>query len=100
MQFACPACANRQPNEDPLEGSALFCMDGNNSLKRMQNFRRHEGQIVNVERADGRLRLSEFFLEASYVDIFKDEVKAKDSGKGKDLGKAKGKGKAKAKVYY
>lgn len=89
MRHACPACANRQPDEEPLEGSALFCIDGNNSLKRMQNFRRHGDQIVNVERPDKRNRMSDFFLEAIYVDQFKDEVKPKANSKGKGKGKGK-----------
>ncbi|KAL0058932.1 hypothetical protein AAF712_014375 [Marasmius tenuissimus] len=69
IQNVCPPCMYQLENEHPLEPAMLLAMDGNNSLK-----------MVDAEKRSGRARLDTRrlkhprWLDASTVDLFKDEV--------------------------
>lgn len=82
--YACPACVYKLAAEEELEFSMLLCMDGNESLKRMRRVRRigEESNKKNpkfeaIERHDNRIREARYFLEASEVNEFAGEVKAR-----------------------
>ncbi|KAK1235915.1 hypothetical protein PQX77_000848 [Marasmius sp. AFHP31] len=69
IQNVCPPCMYRLENEITLVPSILLAMDGNNSLK-----------MVDVDKRPGRARLDTRklqhprWLDATTVDVFKDEV--------------------------
>ncbi|KAM6494952.1 hypothetical protein JOM56_009575 [Amanita muscaria] len=69
---SCPACFYKLQGEPDLEFSVLFCMDGNNSLKRL-------GSIIRNcnPRLDSRTLDSDQWIPAEEVDAFKDEVRWK-----------------------
>lgn len=75
----CPCCAYRLENEEDAGAAMLVCMDGNNSLKRVQRRREREGgQSYVVELRDKRTRESPMFLERELVDRFKNEVRSQN----------------------
>lgn len=59
----------------------LVALDGNESLKRNEMQRRVfdksgiQTGVINIERADSRTRESLIFVDAAFVDRYKDEVK-------------------------
>lgn len=75
VQNACPCCQYELEGEAPLEHRILVTMDGNNSLKLVdESFRR------GLERADNRTGRSSKWLPPAYVDLFKDEVASQNKG--------------------
>lgn len=79
-QYECPCCTNWQPEEEELDYSMLFCMDGNESLKRHQRVRRRydtQGKetVEDTMRPDSRKRESIMYLEQEFVDKYKNEVR-------------------------
>ncbi|TFK46595.1 hypothetical protein OE88DRAFT_1638090, partial [Heliocybe sulcata] len=83
LKNACPACFYKLEDEPPLQFSFMCQMDGNNSLKRTNAaVRRQE------DRVDTRKMRSDYWLHASQVDQFKDEVKVRQSMHGKQKGMA------------
>lgn len=83
-QNECPCCANKQPGEEELDYAMLFCMDGNESLKRHQRVRRRydtQGKetIEDTTRPDSRKRESFLYLEQDYVDRYKNEVRHRNA---------------------
>lgn len=85
---ACPACVYKLDGEETLDHSMLLCMDGNESVKRMRRVRRigeesnkKDPKVRVVERYDDRTRGAAYFLEASEVDEFAHEVKARPKKK-------------------
>ena len=82
--YACPACVYKLEAEEALEHSMLLCMDGNESVKRMRRVKRigeeskqKDPKVRVVERYDDRTRGAAYFLEATEVDEFAHEVKAR-----------------------
>ncbi|KAH7917838.1 hypothetical protein BV22DRAFT_970049, partial [Leucogyrophana mollusca] len=65
LRHACPACTYVVQNEPKLIPSALRCMDGNNSAKRM------EGSGPT----DHRTFESQYFIPDAEVERFKDDVR-------------------------
>ncbi|KIY46277.1 hypothetical protein FISHEDRAFT_5241, partial [Fistulina hepatica ATCC 64428] len=68
-QLICAPCMYRLEGEVPLNPSMLFCCDGNNSLKLINEIFQ-PGQ----PRCDNRQLKSFYFLEPEEVDHFKDDV--------------------------
>ncbi|KIJ39953.1 hypothetical protein M422DRAFT_145220, partial [Sphaerobolus stellatus SS14] len=69
----CPACDYRLQDEPSLKYSKLICIDGNNSLRRVNlKFTREVETYI-----DTRKPRTDYWLFAEAVDMFKDEVKAK-----------------------
>ncbi|KZP18222.1 hypothetical protein FIBSPDRAFT_1046284 [Athelia psychrophila] len=69
VKNACPCCMYELEDEAPLEHRVLATMDGNNSLKLVdESYRR------GIERIDNRTGRSRKWLSPAYVDQFKDEV--------------------------
>lgn len=69
IQNACPCCMYELEDELPLEHHILTTMDGNNSLKLVdESYRR------GLERVDNRTGRSSKWLSPAYVDQYKDEV--------------------------
>ena len=76
---ACPPCKYKTCGEEKLKFSALFAIDGNESLKRV--YRTTAGETekappVSTARPDGRACKSRLFIEADEVNKFKNEVKS------------------------
>ncbi|RDX47631.1 hypothetical protein OH76DRAFT_1456691 [Lentinus brumalis] len=77
VKNSCPACSCKLEGEPDLDWDRMFCIDGNNSLKRI-------AKIGDREIADRReFTASDYYLLEEYVDRFKDEVK---STRGQDAG--------------
>lgn len=79
IKNACPCCMYELDNEVPLAHRILTTMDGNNSLKLVDDsFRR------GTQREDSRRGRAPKWLSAPYIDTFKDEVpsRAKHGGIG------------------
>lgn len=69
LRNACPCCMYELEGEEPLAHRILATMDGNNSLKLVDDsFRR------GTQRIDARTGRADFWLSEEYVDQFKDEV--------------------------
>ncbi|TFY56283.1 hypothetical protein EVJ58_g7737 [Rhodofomes roseus] len=68
---ACPACSFELEDEPALRWSRMFCLDGNNSLKRMAPTEKHKRGDMRV------LDDSDYFLSHEYVDTFAHEVKSR-----------------------
>ncbi|KAF7975664.1 hypothetical protein HWV62_8751 [Athelia sp. TMB] len=69
LKNACPCCMYELEGEEPLEHRILATMDGNNSLKLVdESFRR------GLERTDNRVGRSSKWLSPAYVNQYKDEV--------------------------
>ncbi|KAL6300787.1 hypothetical protein BKA93DRAFT_819255 [Sparassis latifolia] len=65
---ACPACTYRLDGEPDCRWDCMFCMDGNNSLKRI-------AQVGNRSRGDIRVYTdSDYYLPLEFVDKYADEV--------------------------
>lgn len=84
---ACPPCKYKTCGEEKLKFSALFAIDGNESLKRV--FRSKAGETegappVGIARPDGRACKTRLYVEAHDVNKFKNEVKSR-SGKAVSL---------------
>ena len=78
-RHACPCCVNKL-SEEKVDSSMLFCIDGNESLKRHQRTRRvlnASGSTIMEDstRPDSRARKSHNFLEQDEVDVYKNEVR-------------------------
>ncbi|PSR94368.1 hypothetical protein PHLCEN_2v4453 [Hermanssonia centrifuga] len=71
VKNACPACCYKLKSKPPLRFSRMFCVDGNNSLKRMATM----GERVV---ADTRVfESSNYYLPPDFVDRFANEVRGK-----------------------
>jgi hypothetical protein len=68
---SCPPCMYELEDEPSLPFSFMCEMDGNNSLKRTSGIVRDV-----VERPDVRGQRTDYWLQPSEVDVFKDEVKS------------------------
>ncbi|KAG1717677.1 hypothetical protein EDB19DRAFT_1899909 [Suillus lakei] len=79
MLNSCPACQYKLTDEPPLEFSILCACDGNNSAKLVDPAIRG-GQ----ERLDTRIGTSSIWLNESYVDAFKDEVRSARARQARD----------------
>lgn len=80
----CPPCTYKLQEDTPMEHSVLLAMDGNSSLKRVLRTRESaagDGELISIARPDNRNRISELFIEAAEVDVYKDEVKRKPESK-------------------
>ncbi|EPS93139.1 hypothetical protein FOMPIDRAFT_1033828 [Fomitopsis schrenkii] len=71
MLNACAPCLHKLTDEPPLKYSLLVAMDGNQSLKLVDETFRH-GSV----RQDGRTARTDIWLSHAEVDRFKDEVGA------------------------
>lgn len=71
MLNACTPCLYKLSNEPTLKYSLLVTMDGNQSLKLVDETFRH-GSL----REDGRAARTDIWLSRAEVDRFKDEVGA------------------------
>ncbi|KAG6809022.1 hypothetical protein H0H92_001927 [Tricholoma furcatifolium] len=66
---ACPPCSYELENEPPLRFSRMFVLDGNNSLKRVQNAGdRFVGDLRTFEGSD-------YYLSEDFVEKYANEVK-------------------------
>ena len=74
LRHACPACTYVLEDEPPLEFSMLIAMDGNESLKCMDQA---ATTFTNTEQKDFRVIPSDMYLPADKVNIFKYEVKSR-----------------------
>ncbi|KAG1719238.1 hypothetical protein EDB19DRAFT_1898796 [Suillus lakei] len=79
MLNSCPAFQYKLTDEPPLEFSILCACDGNNSAKLVDPAIRG-GQ----ERLDTRIGTSSIWLNESYVDAFKDEVRSARARQARD----------------
>ncbi|KAH9855188.1 hypothetical protein C2E23DRAFT_724520 [Lenzites betulinus] len=68
---ACPACCYKLEGEPAQSFSRLFCMDGNNSLKRMRPL---GGRKVGDDRV---FTDSDYYLPQGFVDAYANEVHSK-----------------------
>ncbi|OBZ77055.1 hypothetical protein A0H81_02986 [Grifola frondosa] len=67
---ACPACSYKLKDEPKLRFGRMYCVDGNNSLKRI-------AQVGNRVAGDTRIYgESDYFLSKEYVDRYANEVPA------------------------
>ncbi|KLO06443.1 hypothetical protein SCHPADRAFT_917527 [Schizopora paradoxa] len=81
---ACPPCKYKTCGEEKLKFSALFAIDGNESLKRVfrsQADASEDSPPVSTARPDGRACTSRLYIEAEDVNKFKDEVKGRQKAK-------------------
>ncbi|THH23215.1 hypothetical protein EUX98_g7960 [Antrodiella citrinella] len=70
-KHACPPCGYVLKDEPPLRFSRMYCIDGNDSLKRMAS-------TGTRDLADRRVfQDSDYFLPRAYVDKYAHEVKAR-----------------------
>ena len=76
---ACPACCYSLEGEPVLHWSRMFCLDGNNSLKRIAPTAKHQQGDMRV------LEDSDYYLSRDYVDRFANEVQSRRMEKGKDV---------------
>lgn len=76
---ACPACSYTLEGEPPLRWSRMFCLDGNNSLKRIAPTAKHQQGDMRV------LDDSDYFLSRDYVDRFANEVSSRTSAASQDV---------------
>ena len=82
LQHACPACTHKLEGEPELEFALLFCMDGNNSAKRIPRrapgVQRPEDDDIavgdNNERPDSRKVEGDYYLSRKRVDRWDKEV--------------------------
>lgn len=76
LRHACPACTYKLKNEHPLLYKLLFCMDGNDSLKRiLRRFKEEDGSTgPTKERLDSRTIDGDFYLAKSEVDKWANEA--------------------------
>ena len=67
-----PPCAYALSDEPPQRWARIFCLDGNNSLKRLKAcaLKKQEGDTRVFEASD-------YFLPHSYVDRFAHEVRSR-----------------------
>ncbi|KAG1723398.1 hypothetical protein EDB19DRAFT_1898083 [Suillus lakei] len=79
MLNSCPACQYKLTDEPPLEFSILCACDSNNSAKLVDPAIRG-GQ----ERLDTQIGTSSIWLNESYVDAFKDEVRSARTRQARD----------------
>ncbi|KAI0371572.1 hypothetical protein BV20DRAFT_1035216 [Pilatotrama ljubarskyi] len=70
VQNLCPACCYVLEDEPPLVWGHMYCIDGNNSLKRIAKFGHRE--VADTRDFDE----SDYYLPAAWVDQFKDEVRS------------------------
>ena len=68
---ACPPCGYALADEPPQRWARIFCIDGNNSLKRLK------ASALNKQEGDTRVfAASDYFLSCDYVDGFAHEVQS------------------------
>ncbi|KAG1833208.1 hypothetical protein F4604DRAFT_1694518 [Suillus subluteus] len=79
MLNSCPACQYKLTDEPPLEFSILCACDGNNSAKLVD-----PAICGGQERLDTRIGTSSIWLNESYVDAFKDEVRSARTRQARD----------------
>lgn len=81
LKHACPACTHKLEDEPELEFSMLFCMDGNNSVKRIPcqapGVQKPEDDDITVgvnnERPDSRKVEGDYYLSRKIVDRWSKE---------------------------
>lgn len=68
---SCPPCAYTLADEPPQKWARVFCLDGNNSLKRLK------ASALKKQEGDTRVfEVSDYFLPCTYVDRFAHEVRS------------------------
>lgn len=75
LKNACAPCLHKLENEPPLKFSLLCSMDGNSSLKLVDQVIR-SGEALH----DNRQPRTDMWLSPEYVNLFKDEVKSRQVG--------------------
>jgi hypothetical protein len=76
MKNSCPPCHYKLDNEPDMVYEVQCEMDGNNSLKRMDEAVRHGAKSV-----DKRRPRTDYWQTAEEVDVYKDEVTPRTKAK-------------------
>jgi hypothetical protein len=76
MKNSCPPCHYKVEDEPAMTFAVQKEMDGNNSLKRMDEVVRHGAQSK-----DKRKARTDYWQTRDEVDVYKDEVKARAKAK-------------------
>jgi hypothetical protein len=76
MKNSCPPCHYKVENEPKMTFGAQIAMDGNNSLKRADEFVHHGTKSI-----DKRKPRTDYWQTPEQVDVFKDEVKPRVKAK-------------------
>ncbi|KIJ27740.1 hypothetical protein M422DRAFT_92825, partial [Sphaerobolus stellatus SS14] len=77
---ACPACDYRLNGELSLTYSKLICIDGNNSLRRV-NLKLTRDVVAYIDTRTARM---DYWITPQEVDVFKNEVRARRAKLGAD----------------